>query len=410
MLGWEMVPHYTGGMGVACYYLCKHLAIRGFEIDFMVPYKAEHPGTEFMNVIPALPYTSDELHTYFNGAYDSNHFFSNEKITGSGLIDGKPRNLTEQRDQYIAGVRSHARDYRDYDAIHAHDWLAFEAGVAAREELHVPLILHVHATEFDRSGELFGNPLVHEIEEFCLSVADHVIAVSQATKDLIVREYGIDPEKVSVVYNAIDHADYAAVETSTSYPYLQHMKSQGYTVVSIITRLTIQKGLTYLLRGLQLAVQKNPKILLLLCGTGEQYRELITLSADLGIANNVLFTGGFVTGKARQDGFVIGDVFIMSSVSEPFGVSALEAVGFGSTVVLTRQSGVSEVLHNVLKYDYWDIERLADQLVSLADNHVLRDELRANSRLEFERISWHDVAEKCHSVYDKMIPMKAATV
>ena len=396
MLGWELPPYNSGGLGVACYKLCKALAGRGVQIDFAVPYTEPHPQINFMRVVPALPYAVAALREAGGGAYDS-HLWQTTEAKGLGAV---PASLRGQQLEYAAAVAQIVRD-GNYDMIHAHDWLTYDAAMAARPHTHVPIIAHVHATEFDRSGEFGGNPLVHEVEYQGLLLADHIVAVSQFTKDLLVRGYRLPPEKIEVIHNSIDPEDFTPVSTLNAYAYLRHMKQRGYKVVLTTNRFTVQKGFTYFLRAAQLAIQKEPKLLFVLCGSGEQYHELVALAAELGIAQNVIFTG-FVRGKALRDAYEMADMFVMSSVTEPFGISALEAVGYGNVTLTTRQSGVREVVKNLLVYDYWDTARLADYLVAVAHHPSLPETVRANARAEFGRLSWQAVAEKLQNYYHKV--------
>lgn len=404
MLGWELPPHNSGGLGVACYQLCKALAIKGVEIDFVVPYQDKHDGIEFMNIISALPYSAEELRNA-GGAYDS-------QSLSAGLLLGsqsdRPGGLRDQQLRYTRAVQQIVKT-KHYDAIHAHDWLTFEAATAARQYSNKPLLAHVHATEFDRAGEHFGNPIVHDIEYNTLVMADRIIAVSQATKELIARRYAIPAEKIEVVHNSIDPSALISADDTNLYQYLEKMKRHGYKVVVSLGRLTIQKGLTHLLRAAQLVIERNPKVLFLLAGSGEQYHELLELSAELGIAENILFTGGFVRGKAWRDVYAIGDMFVMPSVSEPFGITPLEAIGYGNAVLISKQTGAGEVLQNVLKFDYWDARGLADQILAVAEHAVLRQELLQRSQQEFQNLSWQAVAKKCHNIYEKLIPISQGT-
>lgn len=269
----------------------------------------------------------------------------------------------------------------------------------AKELSDAPLIVHVHATEFDRSGTEAGNPIVHEIEYQGLMMADRIIAVSNLTKAIIVQKYNIPADKVEVMHNAINVEDFEAYDYDRrTYRYLETLRDEGYIVVSTVGRFTIQKGLHQLVRGFARASQKHPKLVLLLVGDGEQRDELIELSAELGVADKVFFTG-FVRGKQWRDAYSVSDVFVMSSVSEPFGLTALEAAHHDTALVISRQSGVGEVLHNILRYDFWDTEKLADQLVGVAASRALLDELKDGSKREYTRISWHDVAAKCLDLY-----------
>lgn len=382
MLGWELPPYNSGGLGVACYHMAKALANKHVSIDFVLPYHADHPDTDWMTVHSATKTTIE--------------------LRGTGTLA-----YTEQFDD----VRSIQADYISYverlvslqppDAIHAHDWLTMEAGIRAKEICNTPLVVHVHATEFDRSGSLSGNPLIHDIEYQGLMIADRIIAVSRATKAIIVQRYGIPADKIDVVHNAIDpsqlDADNYIYDTET-YRYLETLKRDGYTIVATMTRFTVQKGLTQLIKAAARACEKYDRFMFLLAGDGEQRDELMQLAADYGIADKVVFTG-FVRGKRWRDAYVVSDVFVMSSVSEPFGLTALEAAHHDNALIITKQSGVSEVLDSIYSYDFWDTDRLADQLVGIATSQVLQDSLKHNVAKEYARISWSDVADKCLATY-----------
>lgn len=278
----------------------------------------------------------------------------------------------------------------------------------AKELTGAPLIAHVHATEFDRSGTDAGNPLVHEIEYQGLMMADRIIAVSNVTKNIIVTKYGIPADKIEVIHNAIDVASLGNYDYDRrTYKYLETLKEEGYLIVATLTRLTIQKGLTHFIRAAAKASQKYDRLVFLVAGDGEQRNELIELAAELGIADRVFFTG-FVRGKQWRDAYNVADVFVMSSVSEPFGLTALEAAHYNAALIITRQSGVGEVLHNIFRYDFWDTDRLADQIVGIATSPSLSHELRQNVRNEYAKISWHDVARQCMDLYDRTCQKVAA--
>jgi glycogen(starch) synthase len=287
---------------------------------------------------------------------------------------------------------------REFDIVHAHDWLTFRAALRVKELRNCPIILHVHSVESDRSGSQDGNPLVKEIEAVALHAADRVVAVSQRTKDAIVRDYGVPADKIEVVHNSIEASDLEPLEGANAYRYLTIMKSLGYRVVVNIGRLTIQKGLPNLLRAAQKVVQKHPKTLFLIVGSGEQYYELIDLANELGIGPNVIFTD-FQRGKNWRDAFAIGDLFVMPSVSEPFGLTPLEAIGYGTPALVSKQSGVSEVLRNCLKVDFWDIDEMANEIAAVVQSDALRDTLAANAYSEFEHLSWDSVSDKIHKLY-----------
>ena len=402
MLGWELPPHNSGGLGVACYYMAKALASRGVSIDFVVPYNAEvHNDINFMSVLGASEVTPQDLPTGC-GAYDTDFMV---KLRSLGYdVDGIDNTIRALQRRYIKYIERLVLT-EDADVIHAHDWLTMEAGVRAKELTGKPLIVHVHATEYDRAGnENSGNPVIHEIEYHGLMMADRILAVSQNTKNIIVEKYGIPANKIEVVYNAIDvdSLNDSYVYDEGTYQYLTALQQDGYTVVSTITRFTAQKGLAFLVRAAAKALQVNSKIAFLLVGDGEQRNELIRLASDLGIADKVFFTG-FVRGKRWRDAYSLSDVFVMSSVSEPFGLTALEAAHHNNALILTNQSGVSELLNNILRYDYWDENMLANQIVRVSTDASLKQELQNGVKNEYTRLSWYDIADKCIGCYKREI-------
>lgn len=398
MLGWELPPHNSGGLGVACYHMSKALAREGASIDFVLPYSAKHPGTEYMTIHSAT--SLEPIHKFgMMGAYDSQY------VEEHDLDEVDVKNLQTTRGvqkRYVQYVERLVANIDQPDAIHAHDWLTMEAGMRAKELTDAPLVVHVHATEFDRAGSFgTGNPIVHEIEYQGLMMADRILAVSNITKSIIVHKYGIPADKIEVVYNAIDVASLGNYEyDSRTYRYLEALKHEGHTVVSTVTRFTAQKGLVQLVRGFAKACEKFDKLVLLLAGDGEQRDELITLAAELGVADKVVFTG-FVRGKQWRDAYTVADVFVMSSVSEPFGLTALEAAHHGTALIITKQSGVGEILNSILRYDFWDTNRLADQIVAIAASSALRNSLKDDVRNEYTKLSWGDVARQCMRVYKK---------
>lgn len=396
MLGWELPPHNSGGLGVACYHLSKALAIQGASIDFVLPYDAHHPDTEFMRIHAATKLGPLERYGLM-GAYDS-QYVTEHDLREVDLDDLDTMRGVQKR--YVKFVERLVKKTKP-DAIHAHDWLTMEAGMRAKQVSNVPLIVHVHATEFDRSGEKSGNPIVHEIEHQGLMMADRIIAVSNITKNIIVHKYGIPADKVEVVYNAIDVDSLGNYDYDhRTFRYLEALKSEGYTIISTVTRFTVQKGLTQLVRAVARANEKYDKLALLMAGDGEMRDELLGLAADLGIADKVFFTG-FVRGKQWRDAYNISDVFVMSSVSEPFGLTALEAAHHDNALIITKQSGVGEILNNILRYDFWDVDRLADQIVGIAASPALESSLKLGAKQEYAKLSWNDVAKQCIDLYDR---------
>ncbi|TAH33168.1 glycosyltransferase family 1 protein [Candidatus Saccharibacteria bacterium] len=390
MLGWELPPHNSGGLGVACYGLCKALAHRGVDIEFVLPYHDKH-DIDFMKITPAFRQNARVL-LAGGGAYDSYRYIH---------PDGREEwlDIYGQVKAYEHAVSKLAEE-TEFDIVHAHDWLTFRAGLRAKMATGAPLILHVHSIERDRAGGNLCNPLVREIEETAMLMADAVFAVSQLTKDAIVADYGIPADKIHVVHNHLNEIPSFEHSDDTMYAYLAAMKSQGYKVVTNVGRLTVQKGLPNLLRAARIVVDHEPKTFFLIVGGGEMLHELIQLSADLGLGRNVLFAG-FQRGQAWRDAFSIADLFVMPSVSEPFGLTPLESIGFGTPALISKQSGVSEVLQNALKVDFWDIERMADQITSVIQNPALPETLQHNALREIRGLHWGQSAEKVTNLYQR---------
>jgi glycogen(starch) synthase len=397
MLGWELPPHNSGGLGEACYRLCKALASQGADIDFIIPHKAKYKN-DFMRVSSAsYRKGSGKVENYFN-AYDSYKYiddFGHEEWV----------NIFTQEKEYEDGI-GRIVDKMDFDIIHAHDWLTFRAALKAKQISGKPLIVHIHSLERDRAGGGDGNPMIREIEATVMGIADRIIAVSQKTKNEIVEDYGIPADKIDIVRNSIDMSDLEIdQEVENAYKFLTKMKSKGSRVVVNVGRFTIQKNLPNLLRAAKEVIYRAPNTYFLLVGDGEQMFELIDLAASLGISKNVIFTG-FQRGKNLRDAFKIADLFFMPSVSEPFGLTPLEAIGYGGTPSLVSyQSGVIEVLNNCLKVDYWDVNEMANQITSIVQNESLGEELRKNAYKEYEKLSWSKSASEVMDLYNKRLEL-----
>ncbi len=388
MLGWELPPHNSGGLGIACYQLCKALSKKDFDIEFVLPYKADH-DIDFMSVTAAHPQGAAEV-LRAGIAYDSHKYVTS---------DGREMYLDifEQQQLFEISVAKLA-EHKDFDLVHAHDWLTFRAAVRIKEQRHCPIILHVHSVESDRSGNNSGSPLVKEIEQTALHLADRVIAVSEHTKQAIIRDYGVPDENIEVVHNSIDPDGIEPLDPDNAYRYLELMRSLGYKVVVNVGRLTIQKGLVNFLSAAKGVIDKAPKTLFLIVGSGDQYYELIERAAELGIGPNVLFTD-FQRGKRWRDAYAVGDLFVLPSVSEPFGLTPLEAIGYGTPSLVSKQSGVSEVLKNCLKVDFWDIDEMVNQITAVLQNPPLHDELVKTCYQEFLQLSWQTAGDKVAGLY-----------
>jgi len=388
MLGWELPPHNSGGLGVASYNICRSLSKRNIDIEFILPYQSSQ-NFDFMKVIAATPQSSVAI-MKSGIAYDS--FKYTNQYNQEVWLD-----IFDQQQLYEFAVAKIVED-RDYDIVHAHDWLTFRAALRVREKKNIPIVLHVHSVESDRAGGNQNNPLIYEIESLSFRLADSIIAVSNYTKNKIIREYGIPEENIQVIHNSINHDEFSYYDDKNVYQYLIQLKSNGYKIITNIGRMTIQKALYNFLHVAKGVIDLNPKTFFLIVGNGEQFYELIELAASLGIGDKVLFVG-FQRGKNLRDAYRIGDLFVMPSYSEPFGLTALESIGYGVPALVSKQSGVSEVMNNILKVDFWDINEMINQISATIRYQVLRDELIGNALSEFRYLSWDKSAEKIENLY-----------
>ena len=384
MLGWELPPHNSGGLGVACFQLCKSLAKNNVDIEFVLPYKTDQEN-DFMKIHSTTPMNYTKLKHHLN-VYDGANYLSTHAVTSEQL-------------NYENYVASKAQE-NEYDIIHAHDWLTFRAAMKAKQATNLPLIAHVHSIESDRSGGESGNPMIRDIERLGLMMADKVIAVSQMTKESISREYDIPLEKISVVHNSIDVDELGELDNDNVYEYIELLKSNGYKVVTNVGRLTIQKNITGLLYAAKDVISVMPKTIFLIVGDGDQYHELIALSAELGILNDVIFAG-FQRGKQWRDAFAIADLFVMPSVSEPFGITPLEAINYGTPSLISYQSGVSEIYKNCLKVDFWDKDEMVNKIVGFLRNEGLAKTMREMATEEIMSMTWDKSAKATIKEYSK---------
>lgn len=381
MLGWELPPHNSGGLGVACYQLSKALASYGVQINFVLPATQQaHPGVDFMNVHQVQPTTEEHREVYKLS-------YANKDISA----------IQEIQADYKRYIEQYIKKNGTPHVIHAHDWLTLDAGVHAKNISGAPLVAHVHATEFDRSGGGHGNPFIHEVEQHGLFMADRIIAVSDYTRRLVSRTYHIPLEKIDVVHNSYSLDDLTQAER-ISYKYLDMLHEEGVSIIAVIGRLTLQKGLMQFLDAAAKAHSRYDRLAFVVAGSGEQRDELIARAAELGISEQVTFTG-FVRGAAWRQLYEIADMFVMSSISEPFGITALEAAAHGTPVIMTKQSGAAEVLTHSLRYDYWDTGRLADLMVNVASSRGLQTTLAESAYTQVNGLSWEMMAERCINTY-----------
>lgn len=388
MLGWELPPHNSGGLGVACWGLAKSLSKKGVDITFVMPKKID-VDADFMDIVFAnVDYSKEEM----QGVYQSYTKWKEELK----LNDSVPSDFVSASFDYAKKIGKIAKRH-NADLIHSHDWLTFPAGLAARNAIGKPLISHVHSTEIDRTGGNSPNPSVYKIESNAFRNADRVIAVSNFTKNTIVSHYGIQDKKVDVVYNGSEK-----LEPDQLPPALKSMKDLGYKVVLYLGRITLQKGPEYFVHAAKLVSQFNKKTIFVVTGSGDMQEQMIGDAARLGISDKFIFTG-FLRGEEKDRIFQTADVYVMPSVSEPFGITALESVVNGTPALISKQSGVSEVLQHVLKTDFWDVEEMANKIVTLLRYDSLKSDLTKESIKEVKNINWDNSANSCLRVYNRLV-------
>jgi len=280
----------------------------------------------------------------------------------------------------------------DFDVIHAHDWMTFPAGMAVAAASGKPLVVHVHSTEFDRAGTNV-NQRVYDIERSGMHAAARVVCVSHLTKNIVVHRYGIKPKKISVVYNAVELTPKQSSQLAPIRP--------DEKIVLFLGRITMQKGPEYFLQAAKKVVQKYTNVRFVIAGSGDMVRKCIQLAADLKLGKYVTFTG-FLRGQDVDKIFKLANLYVMPSVSEPFGIAPLEALSHNVPVIISKQSGVSEVLTHVLKVDFWDTDEMANKILAVLRHEPLQRTLSQQGQFELQKLSWRDSAEQLKEIYTKL--------
>jgi glycosyltransferase involved in cell wall biosynthesis len=389
MLGWELPPYNSGGLGEACLGLSKALSKKGIHVTFVLPQKVDI-SYDFMDIVFAnISQTQEQI----QAAY----------LTYQEWLKNLGEKIDSVPADYVSGALKYAERVRDIasklnaDIIHTHDWLTYPAGMVAKEVIKKPLVAHVHATEFDRTGGHYPNPIVYSIEKRGMEYADRVISVSQFTKNIVINNYNINPGKISVVHNGIEE-----ISKKHFPPALSAMKEMGYKVVLYLGRITLQKGPEYFVRAAKRVTDYEDKVIFVVTGSGDMQEQMMNEAAYEGLLDKMVFTG-FLRGEERDQIYQTADLYVMPSVSEPFGITPLEAVVNGTPVLVSKQSGVSEVLRNALKVDFWDTEEMANKIIAVLKYSSLKLDLKKESSKELPNVTWEKSAEKCIGVYNQLI-------
>ena len=393
MLGWELPPFNSGGLGVACYGLSKGLSQNGCRVHFALPrilpynvnflHVLEHSfnNLEVTAINALLPaYASDAKYTFMRSHMNQEYL----SLYGN--------NLYEECNRYAQMASSWARK-QPHDVIHAHDWMTYPAALESQKVSGRPFVAHIHATEFDRTGGSVNEQIAH-LEYEGLSAAQEVIAVSRYTKEMVHKHYSVPLSKIKVVHNGVDMVEFSASNIRRIFP--------RDKIVLFVGRLTFQKGVEYFLQSAQKVLQTNPNTVFIIAGHGDMYQKLVLHSASLGISKRVLFAG-FQTGEKLRSIYQMADVFVMPSVSEPYGIVALEAIASGTPAIISKQSGVSETLNNVFKVDFWDIEKMTNMINSVIEYPNLSREMAKLARMEATQLTWEKAAKKTREVYEHLL-------
>lgn len=420
MFGWEFPPHISGGLGTACYGLTSSLLKNDVDVIFVVPrlFGDEDTGKfRFINATDIkldtgssfyaeqlhrltyiqvdstlIPYvypreTVNPKETIHTSAFQwSTHNFTHFDFTG---YYGK--DLMREVAQYAIVASTIAKE-NWFDIIHAHDWLAFPAGIMAKHVSGKPLIIHVHATEYDRSGKNI-NRAVYDIEKKGMEEADAIITVSGFTKQILIDKYGIPPDKITIVHNGI---------FANGNEIKKRAPRRKDKIVTFLGRVTFQKGPDYFVEAAAKVLKKYPDVRFVMAGSGDMLTRMIKRVAQLRIGSRFHFTG-FLQGPEIDKMFGMSDIYVMPSVSEPFGISPLEAVRSGVPVIISKQSGVSEVLNNAVKIDFWDTDALANAICGLLQYKALSNQFSKEASKELEKITWDRAALKVKSMYQSFL-------
>jgi glycosyltransferase involved in cell wall biosynthesis len=422
MFGWEFPPFISGGLGTACHGLSRGLVSNGVEVTFVVP-TMRRMSVEALSGIrivaadevavsaeleKALRRSEVRLKSRFSvpGALSPYHTVESFKEMTSrfsrvqaGLGGAERLSVLDFTGNYGRDLWAEVSRYgligellglsEEFDVVHAHDWLTYFAGVNAKRVSGKPLVVHVHATEFDRSGE-HVNQGVYDIERFGMAEADRVVAVSYYTKNVLVKRYGVDPSKVEVVHNAVDKACQLS-----RYGIKRGLKEK---VVLFLGRVTMQKGPDYFLQSAALVLKRLRNVRFVMAGSGDMLPRMINWMAGLRIADRFHFTG-FLRGVDVERMYAMSDLYVMPSVSEPFGITPFEALLYDVPIIISRQSGVGEVLRNAVKVDFWDVHKLADQMIRLLTDERYARAVVEHCREELQSIEWDTAGSRVRDIY-----------
>jgi len=395
MIGWEFPPFNSGGLGTACEGLTSALSKLNIQQTFVLPKQLPFDTAYALVFNPMLPnvnFVHVNMPMYPYGGISSEDALYLKKRYGKN-----PNDLVDQAYDY-AEIVSYLSSRNSHDIIHGHDWMTYPAALAAHRRSHKPMVLHVHSTEFDRTLNGNTNGRISQIEYDHLSQADRIITVSQYTKDIVCDKYKIKPDKISVVHNGVDLDAQTRIDIN---PQLIDSYLKNRKVVIFVGRFTSQKGPDYFVSVAEKISHVVPEAVFIMAGSGDMYNQILIQSAQSRLTGKIIFPG-FLRDREREFLYRRADLFIMPSVSEPFGIVALEAAGAHTPVIISNQSGVSEVLHNAYRANFWDIDEIAKQAIFILNNDSEKDMLAKNLAQEARNITWGAAAAKCINVYKQL--------
>ncbi len=405
MFGWEFPPFKSGGLGTACYDLTKGLCNHDVDVTFVMPIAPEGANADFVKIVGANNFAKKVKIRQISSIltpYQSSTSYSEAlgKVPGStnykaNSNDVYGKNLYQEVYRYSLAAAEIAEE-EEYDIIHVHDWMTYKAGINAKSVSGKPLVAHIHATEFDRTG---GNPnqLIADMEYEGMKAADLVIANSNFTKSNVIKHYDIDPAKIKVVHWGID-------PENPHYNIDQRSPFNDEKVVLFLGRITVQKGPDYFVEAANKVLNYLPDTKFVVAGSGDMFERMINRADELGILHNFMFTG-FLRGADVHKAFQMANLYVMPSVSEPFGLVALEAMKNNTPIMISKQSGVSEVVNHCLKVDFWDVDEMANKMVNTLKYSELLGELKENSFREVQKFNLNEPARKTKQIYEKAIEM-----
>lgn len=396
--GWEFPPSKNGGLGVACYGLTRELLHNGVEVIFVLPKTQATIGNaqfRFADDERLLKIRqTDVLIQPYQHANSTVDVIVGYDKNGKAIIYS--RSIIEEAHRFAHQAALIAKE-EEFDIIHAHDWTSYLAGVAAKIASGKQLILHVHATSYDQAASDNVDPEIHRIEKECFELADKVVAVSQYTKNIIVNKHKISADKVEVVHNGCD-----THEPERLPPTLEELKRQGKRIVLYHGRISVQKGVDYFVRAARRVVDENPNVVFVISGSGDMLIQIIELVGKMGLSENVRFAGAlWETDRDRM--YQSADLVVMPSVSEPFGLVPLEALQHGTPSIISKQSGVAEVVTHVLKVDFWDVDEMANQILASLRYPTIRHQMVAEGKKQMQGMSWRFAAKKVEQIYRNLL-------